>query len=261
MGIKKLKFKPLFIIYLFACIYFGWFNFVFYYIITIVLHEYAHFYCAKILGYEMGEVVFNLYGAGVKSQSSFKPKDDIIISLAGPLLNLLLILLIVFFWWVCPNTYVFTYDFFIANLVVMLFNLLPIFPLDGGRIVFALLSFKNKNLNKIKKINDVFCILVGVLFVALFIVSLFYNVNYSFLFIGCFLILNGILHGNERYRNAVNIFEKKYSRPVEVKVFKIKSLDYRAMLNNLSPNYYSIFEYKKNDTWQRITEDDLLNLK
>ena len=43
MSRLKIKIKPLFILYVFLCIYFGWFNKIFYYVIAVALHEYGHY--------------------------------------------------------------------------------------------------------------------------------------------------------------------------------------------------------------------------
>jgi stage IV sporulation protein FB len=124
----KLKFHPLFVIYVFVCLYFGWMNSVFYYVVTVVLHEYGHLIAMKIFGYHSLGINFNVYGAGLKSQNIYKRKHDIIISMAGPFVNIILIILNVCLWWVFPSIYVFTIDFVKINLVVLIFNLLPIYP-------------------------------------------------------------------------------------------------------------------------------------
>ena len=87
MSRLKIKIKPLFVLYVFLCIYFGWFNKIFYYVIAVALHEYGHYLVAKMKGYEFDSVVFNVYGGGLFGSNSFKRKDDLIISLAGPLVN------------------------------------------------------------------------------------------------------------------------------------------------------------------------------
>lgn len=67
------------------------------------------------------------------------------VSLAGPFSNLLLALLAVIplrFGWIpyspgsdiIPSLYVFLYDFLYINLILMLFNLIPLAPLDGEKI-------------------------------------------------------------------------------------------------------------------------------
>ena len=138
----KIKFNPLFMIYVFLCVYFGWFNNVFYYIVVATLHEYGHLFVAKLLGYRVDGFIYSLYGVGLKTNNAYKTKDDILVSLAGPCVNLILIVVSICLWWIFPTTYFFTYDFVICNIVIMLFNLIPIYPLDGGRVMLALFSKK-----------------------------------------------------------------------------------------------------------------------
>ena len=132
MAKLKIKFQPLFIIYIFICLYFDWVNSIFFYVIAITIHEYAHFLVARRLGYNMNSIIFSISGAGLQGNCVFKEKHDIYISLSGPLINLVIIIITISSWWIIPTSYLFTYDFYICNLSVMLFNLLPVYPLDGG---------------------------------------------------------------------------------------------------------------------------------
>lgn len=256
MGKLKVKFHPLFILYVFLCLYFGWFNNVFYYVVTIVIHEYAHYFMATKLGYPTNGMLFTIYGAGLNTSNIYKIKDDIKISLAGPIINFIIIILIICFWWLIPTTYLFTYDFFISNLVVMLFNLIPIYPLDGGRVIVALISSKIKR-KKVIKINNFICFGLGLFFITLFIISMFFTHNLNLLFIGLFLSLNSVLSDKNDYFERIKAYNKNLDTPCEVKVFKINSLDKKEMLKCLSPNYYSIFITTKENN-KIIREDDLL---
>ena len=168
MGKLKIKFHPLFALYVFVCIYFNWFNKIFYYVIVVTMHEYGHYFCAKYYGYQMDSIIYSLSGAGITTNSSFKSKHDIIISLCGPLVNLILIVVTICLWWIFPLSYLYTYDFLICNIVVMMFNLLPLYPLDGGRIIVSILCLKGKNRNKCLRINKIVCLTFGILFVVLF---------------------------------------------------------------------------------------------
>lgn len=255
----KINFKPLFIIYVFLCIYFEWFNDIFYYIVAVVLHEYGHMLVAKFLGYNCYGITFDLYGAEVHSNNNFKRKDDIVISLAGPIVNVLLIMLTVCLWWLFPSTYNFTHSFLTCNIFVMLFNLLPIYPLDGGRIIIAILNKKIKK-SKLLKISSYICIVAGILFFSLFIVSIFYIVNFNFLFIGMFLFVNGVICvRNYKFININNIICKK-NDVNEIKLWKVNSLEYKDVFKFISRDYYSIFICKTNGKQIIKSEDDFYNL-
>ena len=241
MGKIKIKFQPLFFIYVFLCIYFGWNNAVFYYVIVATLHEYGHLCAARLMGYNVDGIVYSLYGVGLKTNNVYKAKDDIIVALAGPFVNLVLIIICICLWWIFPSIYYFTYDFVVCNNVIMLFNLVPIYPLDGGRIALALLSKKIKT-RKLLKFNSLLCIILGLFLIATFVVSLFYLVNYSCLFVGIFLILNSVINDSNSYFEKIETFNKRYIKPIEIKTFKVSDLSKEKLIKYSSPHYYAVFE-------------------
>ena len=86
---------------------------LFCYIVTCVLHEIGHSIVGKMLGYKLNIISLIPYGASLSGNAvPFKPKDEILIALAGPLVNILIVLVIVFLWWFFPSCYGFTQDFF-----------------------------------------------------------------------------------------------------------------------------------------------------
>lgn len=259
MGIK-FKFKPLFVIYVFLCIYFNWFNKIFYYVVTVTIHEYGHYLCAKHYGYHMDTIVFSVSGAGLTNSNNFKPKDEIKIALAGPLVNLVLITIIIAFFWIVPMSYLYTYDFLVSNIVVMIFNLLPMYPLDGGRIIIAYLTLKHRSRDKMLRSSRILCFVFGTIFLVLFIMSLFFKINYNLAIISCFLTINGVNSSKSKYFDKVSALNKKLDKPLEVKVFKVADMDKSTLIKNLSPHYYSVFQLTdENGKVQEIEEKDLLN--
>jgi stage IV sporulation protein FB len=140
----------------------------------------------------------------------------------------------------------------------MIFNLIPLYPLDGGRILVSLFSMKNNNKYKIMKIMKIASLVLGIIFLILFIVSLFYFVNYNLLIIGCFLILNHISSDRNRYYDKVFSFNKKNNEPIEIKCFKMDKYDKITMLKCLSPHYYSVFEIDGKIKKIRIEEKELI---
>ena len=172
----KIRIQPLFLLYVFLCIYFGWYNDIFYYIVVLYLHEYGHYVMLRRLGYDAEQMIFSVYGSRLETYNHYKPKDEILIALAGPIVNIILIICTVALWWLFPTVYLFTRPFVICNLVILFFNLLPIYPLDGGRVWVAAFSTRVKR-KKLEKISSRICLILGVLLLLLFIKSLFYKIN------------------------------------------------------------------------------------
>jgi Zn-dependent protease len=118
-------------------------------------HEMGHILAGRRFGIPTHLITLSPFGGlahlGAPMQS---PREELVVSLAGPATHL--VWLAVFwplqlvlpsqvlpiddFWW-CPLQY--TLAFLVqTNLWLMLFNLLPIYPLDGGRCLRALLSLR-----------------------------------------------------------------------------------------------------------------------
>ena len=119
----------------------------------VTMHEICHSLVARRFGIEVREItLFPIGGVASMTGSPDKPVDELLISLAGPLSNIAVIVL--FFY---PMRYLvgdeilfhrlstaswpltFAYAYWI-NLMLALFNMLPAFPMDGGRILRAILA-------------------------------------------------------------------------------------------------------------------------
>ncbi|WP_330548589.1 site-2 protease family protein [Bacilliculturomica massiliensis] len=104
------------------------------------LHELAHAAAAKKLGYTPEKISAGLFGGVLHLRESvIKPKDQLIIHLAGPLFNIVcatgLYSLSMFF----PQPWIM--ELTMANLILGLFNLMPFYPLDGGKLMNLYLAF------------------------------------------------------------------------------------------------------------------------
>lgn len=258
MGKLKIKFHPLFALYVFICIYFNWFNKIFYYVITVTLHEYGHYVVANHYGYKMESLVYSLSGAGITTNANFKARDEIKISLAGPIVNVFLILIIICLWWIFPLSYLYTYDFLICNIVVLIFNILPIYPLDGGRVIVSILTIKNYNRNTVLKWNKIFCLILASILFALFVISIFYKINFNLLITSMFLTINTITTDTNKYFDKIKTLNKKQDKPLEIKTFRVYENNKSQLLKYLSKDYISIFENNNNGEIEIIKEEDLL---
>src|SRR5699024_9036138 len=105
---------------------------------TIVfIHEMGHYLAARFLEWEIDSVKFWFFGATMVTQE-FNHRhlyEEIFVTISGPLQHIW-----IFFFVTVFGEYIFpshTVELILKfNLVILLFNLLPIYPLDGGRFVF-----------------------------------------------------------------------------------------------------------------------------
>ena len=103
-----------------------------------LVHEVAHARMADIRGYKMRRIVLMPYGAVLKGGEDISRSDSLLIALAGPIVSLLFAIVTVALWWLIPEAYHYTLDFMQANLMLALFNMIPVFPLDGARVALSL---------------------------------------------------------------------------------------------------------------------------
>lgn len=104
--------------------------------IAAVEHECAHAFAARRYGFTLDKIVLMPYGAVISGDiSGISPKQEIAVCLAGPLSNALTALGFVALWWLYPESYPYTEAAALVSLSLFLVNLLPAYPLDGGRLL------------------------------------------------------------------------------------------------------------------------------
>ncbi|MFO8018017.1 MAG: site-2 protease family protein [Promethearchaeia archaeon] len=113
-------------------------------LLSILLHELAHSLWAQKYELEVSEIELHLFGGISKIEKEPQnPKNELIISAVGPLSSLLIgasFLLLYFSGLTFPNFLLVTFLFSgITNVGLGLFNFLPAFPMDGGRVLRAYL--------------------------------------------------------------------------------------------------------------------------
>lgn len=126
--------------------------------ISVLLHEFSHSLVAQKLGIEINSIVLFVFGGVAQMKSEPEdPKSEFYISVAGPLCSLVLGILFMGIYYIFPNQMheaigaVFWYIGYL-NLALVAFNILPGFPLDGGRIARAAIWYYTDNLRKATRI-------------------------------------------------------------------------------------------------------------
>lgn len=111
--------------------------------IAVLVHELAHTYVAKKLNHYVDHVYLDLLNGAAAIDTSYSSyKDTIKIVAAGPISNLLLFGIGSFLMSVIPSSFLETFCF--INILLFIFNILPIYPLDGGRISKACMQWLTK---------------------------------------------------------------------------------------------------------------------
>jgi tetratricopeptide (TPR) repeat protein len=125
------------------------------FILSIFLHELGHALAAQVTGTEVRSIVIWLLGGITNlSRKSEKPSHNLVIYAAGPMVNMVLAFLCVLFFLIVSylilpgirsvEVYLWVQTFInlsfslaLVNIILIVFNLLPIYPLDGGNILHS----------------------------------------------------------------------------------------------------------------------------
>ena len=130
--------------------------------ISVLIHEMAHAYVANGLGYQVDHIYIDFFNGGaVMDLNRIPERDSIKIVLAGPLSNLSLGSLSVSLLGI--TGFQFFWPLAVVNFVLCIFNILPIFPMDGGRILRDILYIKLKNRSKALKISATTSLITSIL--------------------------------------------------------------------------------------------------
>lgn len=118
----------------------------------VVLHELGHSLTARRYGVGVPRILLLPFGGMAEFDSiPRRPRQELLISLAGPAVNFAIVLVLLPFLplagfriedGVPLNLAGLSLVLFLINLAMGCFNLLPVFPMDGGRVLRALLAMR-----------------------------------------------------------------------------------------------------------------------
>jgi Zn-dependent protease len=188
--------------------------------LIVLLHEFGHSLACRQTGGQADEIVLWPLGGIAYVSPPQRPGATLWSIAAGPLVNvaLLPVFSIILLaartanWAVSmPNADVFFYYLWWINLILLVFNLLPIYPLDGGQILRSLLWFifgKNKSLMIAAIIG-----FIGVgflLLLALWRQSIWFGILAAFILMNCW---NALKHARLLIRAAKTPRHEGYACP------------------------------------------------
>ncbi len=206
----------------------GYFKDIMIFMAIILIHEIGHIIVAIILNWKIKEIIIlPMGGVTIFNEVINKPlKEEFFIAIGGPLFQIVITFIL--------NLFMYNELFNYYSLIILIINLLPIYPLDGSKIMNVLINkiFSFKLSHKILIISSL--LITG----ALIIINI---VNINLIYILFLLLI--IIKIKEEIVNHYFIFEKflyeRYLYNFKFKKFKI------------IPNIYKFkrdyYHYVKND--------------
>jgi Zn-dependent protease len=162
--------------------------------VIIMMHEFGHALSCRQVGGFAHDIILSPLGGVAYVDPPHRPGAYLWCIAAGPLVNAALVPIL----WglqafllrsnfgLSEDTYTLIHMVYVTNWVLLIFNLLPVYPMDGGRILQALLWFRlgyRRALLTATTIGFVGCGLLGVY--AISIESTWLGVLTVFFFINC----------------------------------------------------------------------------
>lgn len=176
----------------------------------VVLHELGHALTAKKFDINTKKIMLlPIGGLATLERMPKKPAQELLVAIAGPAVNVIIALLLALVIPIrsyfgldgaaleallyTPTLENFLFYLFIANVMLVVFNLIPAFPMDGGRVLRALLTFKMGRVNA----TEVAAALGQAMAILFFVIGLMVN---PFLILIAFFIFFGAYGENKMVR-------------------------------------------------------------
>ncbi len=197
----KIKFHYTYILIAFGFIITGYFSNLLIFTSIIIIHEFGHYLIAKLNNLNPEEITIYPFGGITKINSLVNTliKKELMVALAGIIFQTLYYYLIVILY---NNHLIRDYIFNLFkeyHYHILIFNILPIYPLDGSKVLNLILDkiFPYKLTHKISVIIS-FIVLIILIFVN------YYNFNYTTILIISVIITNIVKY----YQNINYLFNK-----------------------------------------------------
>ena len=178
-----------------------------------IIHELSHLLAGLVLKMKIKRITLMPVGLSIEFKIPYEDLNikilksnklelkKILIAIAGPIINIIIIIISLILNIKLELKQLIIY----SNLLITVFNLLPLYPLDGGRIlksIVCLIKGKRKAENLINKISNIMFFLIMIIFSIL----IYYLKNISVLII-MFYLLYIVIKENKIYKLKNKMYE------------------------------------------------------
>lgn len=215
---QYIQIHPTLMMFVFISIMTGTFVQLFIILCLVTIHELGHFFAARYFNWRTEAIVLWAFGGVMKTDeyASRPLKEELIVTLCGPAQHGIIFIiayLLQLTGWVPPTLMT---DIFYFNAIILLFNVLPIYPLDGGKVLQIGLSF----ILPYRQAYRSTLILSGVVAISMLLLQLLFlpfTLTAALLII--FLILELVKYYRNEYYTFLRFLLHRLHHPTEKRAF------------------------------------------
>jgi len=155
--------------------------------LAVLVHEFGHLFAMWMLDCEPKQI--RLIPASIQVVSSFSKryKNDIIVAVFGPLSNFVLFATLILNYFAFKNEMVLYYA--LLNLIIGIFNALPVMGLDGGTVLYSVLAKRGDSARAGLTVKIITLITAALIIIVAITLTVRGKFNLSFFIIGIYLFI------------------------------------------------------------------------
>lgn len=263
--IPPIHIHPILIIFIIISLITGTFTHLFIILLIVLLHELGHYLMAQFFNWRINRIMLWIFGGVMETdEHGSKPfREEFLVTIAGPVQHLFIYLLLYM------NSFGVMHTIsspivdliFYYNTMILIFNLLPIWPLDGGKLLFLILSTffpfrKAYNMNLLISMIGSFLLLVIHIFL--------FSFNLSALLIFVFLFMENKIEWQKRYYVFIRFLLNKYNGNSRINNVRNISVSHYTPLIEVFSQFHKdekhyIYVSYPNSTRRLFDENDCLH--
>lgn len=238
----------------------------------VIIHELGHACTALSFGWRLKKIELLPFGgvAEVDEHGNRSIKEEALVIVAGPLMNVIMIIVGFLFLQAGVISSSFAYLFIEYNVIILLFNLLPIWPLDGGKLLQLVCSL----VLPYKKAIERSLFISGACFLLYVIVLvLFFPVYFSLWGIAIFLLISQWMEWKQSHYQFMRFLIERHKLQQKRNQFfseEIRDVHSVTVLNEVSlkqlpenmyrhKKHYFCLVNRKGELLNIVSEEEMLN--
>ena len=222
--LSKIYFHPIFLVTVLIFILIGKFRFISYFMLLIIIHELGHIVTSMCFNWNIDKIIILPFGGLTKYNEIInRPlKEELIVAIMGVIVQMIFYLLI-------KDRIDYKY-FSLINYFIIIFNLIPIYPLDGSKIL-------NVFFNKITSFKNSLLLTIIVSYILIILLSI---ILLKFNKLILLVISSLLIEVNKMYKNRKLIFNK-FLLERYLGEFKFKKEKTINNIDNMKRDYRHVF--------------------